>query len=1127
MIYNNKKKLLEEIKRKRKIVNFLIEASRDDEEGYDDEYGNEFDIQGGAYSDDDQVGNVDSDGKKTQEKPEEEGGTAFDFAVMKKADIKAALRYLENTRTNFEREIDSKNAKKAGNQKVYNEKTLFYIMWLKGNKYWKSLWYDYLDKVYSNMQHWELDQEFLDKQFQKTSEEQKEITSIDFSRYVKNTKDPEGVAKFAKFAREFKKKIYSSLSENMSQERYGTFYAQLNNRKLDLSSTNMQQFEEIINEKYNEVNSYLESVLGIDRISGQPRPNSGINMNTVQEIISAISNEYNQVEQIKYEEEEEKKKNIPDYNFDVATKKKIEKMSPEDRDQFIKDYEEQLDIEMNSLEKEKRKERLSWEKERGITSDEKEEDLTDEEEITLLQKVSEYKRIINQIQTKINSNQFLKPEDLYKPAEEFEKDIKTEDIELNELLELQNDYSITNLDRLEDFYKIYTMLNLTVMSMEKEISEQSEFQKIPKGTDRFTLVKTKRKIRQDVFSEYSKKMNKFIDQTSDIIQAKIDKVAGVKYPDITKRLNFLKVSMEKYRSYINNKLHKSGLWTLQAISGETGTYSDASGLQKHISRVLLQAMWVQDLLKSDKLSELKTLTLQKWLDAFDSKYGLSKAMEGSSYQDLVKKLETMENENPKRFKAAKEKAAKLTLGNEAVHMTEEEINNKVFEILSNDPVFMKMNEDLDNLYDNKSNIELEIENAYEEGNDDKADSLSYRINDISDDIYSLEEKIENYQNKLIKKIKGEQETSIESDPDYDLIQQISDIEKQISTAPSMKPFSYETTGKGKTAKVEQKPFERIGNIEDEEFTPSNIFNKYRMAEPSEQGVKLSKDWQDAIKAYVNQANQKEQSMEISKEEIYKNRLITQKINLKTNIDPKFISKMLEDKFSPYRQFHNMLVGDYFDSARSYSQSIKNEDGLRQAIIDWFHKNYNSDWLPNGLRSSKSPAGLKEGSNPADDDIWNEIVNYSIGLANCRYDEKNLRIIQNEKEQVSDLMKKYEKGDWAKVMTPPDLTIGDLDDIRLSLIARQRFFEKLVSAATFTVNFVDPRQRIKPKGSIAAAVIKDLYSPNFIAAFKQHIDNMPEKDVARMFDDAIKNVEFYQQYPKSVIDPADYIKARKL
>jgi hypothetical protein len=39
--------------------------------------------------------------------------------------------------------------------------------------------------------------------------------------------------------------------------------------------------------------------------------------------------------------------------------------------------------------------------------------------------------------------------------------------------------------------------------------------------------------------------------------------------------------------------------------------------------------------------------------------------------------------------------------------------------------------------------------------------------------------------------------------------------------------------------------------------------------------------------------------------------------------------------------------------------------------------------------------------------------------------------------------------------------------------------------------------------------------------------MPEKDIARIFDDAIKHVEFYQQYPKSVIDPADYIKARKL
>jgi hypothetical protein len=1125
MVYNNKKKLLEEIKRKRKIVNFLIEASRED-----DDYGDEGNIQGGVYSDED--GFDDGSGKGKEGIQTVGPASQYDALVVSKSDLMAALNFLEDPQTNFEEKVKRANAKKAGNQKVNNERTLFYIMWLKGNRYWKSLWYDYLTNVSNNSQLWEINPDIVSK-LATSEKEGKQITAADFASYTIPKKDTQAVARFVKFAKEFKKKVYSSLNETMTPEKFEKLLNQLRNQEVegitkdagykDISGKYTKKMASGSTEdtyyKYRIVNRFLEESLGIDKSTGKPRPNSGVDLQVVDEVLETVTNDYNQIEDPDPEREIE----IPDYGFDDATKKKIEKMSERELQEFLKGYEEDIDSEIFKSQKSAEEERIKWEEERGITRDEK-KSLSDDEEITLLEKSNEYKKIINQLQIRINSTQFMKSDDFYKAAVELEKDLKAEDIELNEILELQNEYSITNLDRLEDFYKIYVMLNLTVMSMEKEIAEESEIQKIASGLDKFNRVKAKKKIRQDIFNEYSKKMNKFIDQSSDMIQAKIDKVAGAKYPDITKRLNFLKVSMEKYRSFINNKLHKSGTWTLQAIAGETGTYSDASGLQKHISRVLLQAMWVQNLLKSDKLSELKSLTLQKWIEIFDLKFGLSKAMEGSSYQDLVNKLQSLENENPQKFKSAKEKAAKNTLSKTDVILTQEEIENKVSEILSLDSKFLSMQQKIEDLYEKRSNMELEMENSYEIGDDDRAEMLNYEISNIDSEIYEISDDMQLYQERVIKKIKDEQ-SNLENNQDDDFSKQIIDIENQLTNAPSMKPFSYEMTGKGKTAKYEEKPFEKIGNIEDEEFTPSNIFNKNRLAEPSAEGVKLTKDWQDAIKAYVNQGTRKEQDLYSSKDEIYRKRLLSQKLNVK--IDPKFISKMLEDKFSPYRQFHNMLVGDYFDSARSYSQSIKNENGIRQAIIEWFHQNYNDSWLPNGLRSSKSPAGLKEGSNPADDDIWNEIVNYAIGLANCKYDEKNLRIVQNEKDQVDDLMKKYEKGGWDKVMTPPDVSKPDLDDIRLSIIARRRFFEKLVTDASFMVDYADPRQKIKPKGSISAAVLKDLYSPNFINAFKQHIDSLPEKDLTRMFDDSIKHVEFYQQYPGSVIDPADYIKARKL
>ena len=1129
MIYNNKKKVLEEIKRKRKIVNFLIEASRED----DDEFGDGINIQGGVYSDDD--GFDDGTGKGKEGIQTTGPASQFDAEVLSRSNLMAALNFLENPQTNFEEKIKRSNAKKEGNQRVNNERTLFYIMWLKGNRLWKSLWYDYLTNVLNNSQLWEINPDIVTKLSQ-SEKDAKNITPADFASFTIPKKDPQTVSRFTKFAKEFKKRVYSSLSENMTPEKFERLSAQLRNQEVE-GVTKDAAFKDNVGKytkkisgdtqentyyKYRIVNRFLEESLGIDKSTGRPRPNSGVDLQTVDEVLETVNNDYNQIENPDLEREVE----IPDYGFDSATLKKMEKMSDIELKEFLEGYEEEIDIEMSSKQREEEKSRLEWEKERGITSDEK-KSLSEDEEVSLLEKATEYKRIIGQIQTRINSMQFTKSDDFYKPAAELEKDLKGEDIELNEILELQNEYSITNIDRLEDLYKIYVMLNLTTMSIEKEIAEESEIQKIPKGLDRSSIIKSKKKIRQDLFTKYSKDMNKFIDQSTDMIQAKIDKSAGAKYPDITKRLNFLKVSIEKYRSFINNKLHKRGTWTLQAIAGETGTYSDASGLQKHISRVLLQAMWVQNLIKTDKLSELKTVTLQKWLEIFDLKFGLSKSMEGSSYQDLVNKLSNLEKENPEKFKSAKLQASKNTLSSEKINLTQEEIENKVSEILANDPEYIKMQEKIEILSDKIGDYQLEIENAYEAGEDDRAEMLYYEIDNINSEMYEIEERMQSYQNRLLAKLKDSQSQNRAENPNEDLIKQISDIESQMSTAPSMKPYSYELTGKGKSAKYEEKPFEKIGNIEDEDFTPSNLFNKYRLAEPEKEGIKLSKDWQDAIKAYVDQGTKKEKDLYSSKEEIYKNRIISKNINLKTNIDPKFISKMLEDKFSPYRQFHNMIVGDYFDSARSYSQSIKNEDGLRQAIIDWFHKNYNDGWLPNGLRSSKSPAGLKEGSNPADDDIWNEIVNYAIGLSNCTYSEKNLRLVQNEKAQVEDLMKKYEKGGWANVMTPPDVSKPDLDDIRLSIIARSRFFEKLVNDASFTIDYTDPKQKIKPKGSIAAAVLKDLYAPNFMTAFVKHLDDMPEKDLMRIFDDSIKHVEFYQQYPTSVIDPADYIKARKL
>ena len=77
--------------------------------------------------------------------------------------------------------------------------------------------------------------------------------------------------------------------------------------------------------------------------------------------------------------------------------------------------------------------------------------------------------------------------------------------------------------------------------------------------------------------------------------------------------------------------------------------------------------------------------------------------------------------------------------------------------------------------------------------------------------------------------------------------------------------------------------------------------------------------------------------------------------------------------------------------------------------------------------------------------------------------------------------------------------------------------KLIKAATFK----SEKGILKPLGPIAEAVFQDLLNPNFVAMFESWVNGLGDRKLMEYFESGIKDVEFYEEFGDTVVDPAIY------
>lgn len=712
-----------------------------------------------------------------------------------------------------------------------------------------------------------------------------------------------------------------------------------------------------------------------------------------------------------------------------------------------------------------------------------EDDSYEESELDLLKKKEVYEKLFKKIGNQLlNLPKLLPPQDLLMPVSPELKDISKidEDDVLSQAMFIDIDNVKTNLDMLEESFKLYFFMKMIILSMERKQSENLEMSKIPADMDRLDKIQKRADIKKNKYNEYIKALNGFIKEVRDDIESYLVSM-GSKYPEITKRLNTLLATITKYGSFANDKFHKDKFWTFRLIAGATGFWKPASfaSIGENISNTLLQAMWIENLIKTNKLAQLRTFTFQKWLDIFEMKYKISGGFD-------FKNIENLQNQVVGMKEKLKNKAAT------PVKNKKEEQDKKLAELLSSNAKYQKVLKELEQLARDKKKQKEDLEFAEMSDNYDDIDAIQNEIEAIDEEIKdNLKEKakIERDERKKITLSSAEGTEEI----DKSILGQIQSIESEIEKGP-------------KFVQDEKNPI-RLGNIANKDFSPEHIFNQLRIGKVVNNKLELSPNTKEIIKDFLDET-QGENEAEGTPKEKFDIRTQGKKLG---DLSPDYISKLLNDNNSPYKQFHSQLMYDYFSKKRGSD----NQRNVRQAIITWMRANYSDQWLPTGMRSSRSADGLKAGSNPADDIIWNMIVDYAFGISRRKLDITNMKVIQEPQEMLNDLMNKFNSMDWANVMTVADPSKNS--DISEDKNARAKFFMKLIKAATFK----SEKGILKPLGPIAEAVFQDLLNPNFVAMFESWVNGLGDRKLMEYFESGIKDVEFYEEFGDTVVDPAIY------
>ncbi len=682
----------------------------------------------------------------------------------------------------------------------------------------------------------------------------------------------------------------------------------------------------------------------------------------------------------------------------------------------------------------------------------------------LADKLIEYNEYVNELEKLINNSSF-DPKNLKQQAEPIDNPEIAAILPVNEMS--------LNIDLYEDAVLLLANMYIKVIETESMLMQQASSE--PKTAD----------SRQKSFEKKCAEIDKKLIQLFEKVQNKFQNKSGAKFPDLAQRIAVLARSVDKIRNKENNAL-KQRFFTYETIAPASQYWEGASGVKQALAPMLQQATWIQSLLRNNKLVDLKTITMDKFLETVDKVYGVGEGFKNSEYVTLEQKIAELQqaveanNKLPKTTK----KSTKTTSTNAPV------------EGLMNDPKYQQLLRKRTEY----ANEMKEFQGILDTYDDDEAEMVGIDLSQVRQnlnyakaDFAKIQKGITDVELAFKKETQGS--TGVAKSANKKLETELQQAQDALTRAKKWNNQSYQKV-KGQKD-LQASPLDKFGKIKGNEFDPEFLYNKAQIADPT--GKSVSPQFLKGMHAYYDYPETAEEYHAVDPRTRYLQNLEGEQIG--QDVDPMFMERLMNDNTSPYRNFNSLLLFDFFNTEKTKDY----KEGVKNAITQWMQSRYNR----------------KFGSSNADLKFINKVSFYAFGLENTEYEPETGFIQQLPDSFIDQMITKVIPKLQKEGLTQPGPNVAE--EFFNNPNAMIDFVSEICAAAT-TVD--DPTSKLelkKPGGAIAAAVFRNLYDEHVAEYFQDFVDGINDAKAKQYLEKALKASEFYTEFEGSntIVSPESY------
>lgn len=677
----------------------------------------------------------------------------------------------------------------------------------------------------------------------------------------------------------------------------------------------------------------------------------------------------------------------------------------------------------------------------------------------LADKIIDYTDSINRMEKLIKSKAYSL-ENLNKPATEI----------VDEAINIPIEKYPTNIDQFEQLIDLLAGMYVKLITSEHNL----------------VLQQSDDKSRANKLQQYDLKSaevnNKLVDLAT-FVKSMISNKVAAKYPDLAQRLAILARQVDKVRNK-ENMAEKKRFFNYETIADASQYWSGVSGVKQAIAPMLQQATWIQQLLRTNTLADMKTITFEKFVETIDDVYNISLGFKNSDAVSLQQKLEAIQDKIEEEGDLEKDsKTEKKVLNNP-------ELKAKLMQ----DPTYRKLVQDKKDYLEELAEYEdtrdiYGPEDAAMAGIDysdllRKINMVKSAISDINNQITKLELSVmKDNAGKKVKKMDKKSKDAAEN------------LRHAISQADIWDKKSYSPI-KGKKGEYEAKEFEKFGNIKNPEYNPDFLLNKARIVDPKT--GKADIDFIKKMGDFYEYPNSTEEYNLVDPSSRYLQALGND-AQIGRGVDPMFMQRLMNDNTSPYRQFNSLLIGEFFDKEKTKDY----KEGVRNAILRWMQTYYNRRF----------------GQADDDEKLINKISFYTFGLENANLEPDEGFVEQKPEEFIEDIQNYFNKisgkGTF-NTLTPPGPTLGR--EFYTDTAARQAFFQKICDEATITNDPGNPLGLKKRSGAFIGAALRNLYDENVVDYFTDFVEDLGKAKLKVFLEKSFHASEFYETYGNVIASP---------